>query len=71
MAARACGLFFQHVDPSAAAACATMSVVFALDNCARLEKPCSSSRLTTVGPTPLTASRAYRSSGENAMAVYL
>lgn len=65
MAARACGLFFQQVDPTAAEACARMSLTLESPRSARDSMPICSSRAITVGPTPLSASNRTLSSGEN------
>jgi len=67
IAARACGLFFQQVEPTMAEALATMSRALALLKCASDAKPICSRRATTVGPTPFTSNNALRSSAGNGM----
>ena len=68
MAARACGLFFQHVEPTIEDAFETISRALALLKCAKDSYPICSRRATTVGPMPLTARRAFLSDGKNGIA---
>lgn len=67
IAARACGLFFQQVEPTITEACVTISRALAVLSCASDPNPICSNRATTVIPTPFNARIVWRYSGMNSI----
>ena len=57
IAALACGLFFQQLEPVRLAPCCKISAGFAAASLATSSKPICCKRCNTVLPTPFTASR--------------